>query len=270
MAVVTGVSLEHTEYLGETIAEIAGEKVAIAKPGSSLVTGDLHPDAQTVVRSHAEALGVTHLQYGVDFSPIEPLLAVGGWTTGVRGGYADYDDLFLPLHGLYQVDNLAVAVAATEELFGRALSEDGLRLGLSEVTVPGRLEVVGHQPLVILDGAHNPDGIDTVVATLEAEFGRKEWTVVFGAMSDKDVATMVAQLEPIASRVITTQVDDERAMDSDSLRSLVSAALDVPVTAHADPRAAVDAAIGSTFDDGAVLITGSLYLVGTIRSWLRR
>jgi dihydrofolate synthase/folylpolyglutamate synthase len=270
VAVVTGVSLEHTEYLGDTIAEIAREKVAIAKPGSSLVTGDLSPDALAVVHSHAAALRLTHRQYGVDFSPIEPLLAVGGWTAGIRGGYADYDDLFVPLHGRYQVDNLAVAVAATEELFGRPLSDDGLRQGLSEVTVPGRLEVVGHQPLVVIDGAHNPEGIDTLVSTLEAEFGTRSWTVVLGAMEDKDVATMIAQLEPIAARIVTTQVSDERAIDAGRLRELVAGTLDIPVSDQPSPEAAIDTAIGSTLDDGGVLVTGSLYLVGAIRASLRR
>lgn len=270
VAVVTGISMEHTEYLGDTLAAIAAEKVAIAKPGSTLVTGDLPPEAQEVATAHALEFGIPIRRFGEDFAPVEPLLAVGGWTAGIRGTYGEYDDLFLPLHGRYQVDNLATAVAATEELFGRALSLEGLQQGLHEVAVPGRVEVVGHQPLVVLDGAHNPEGIDRLVSTLEAEFGRRQWTVVFGAMADKDVATMIGQLEPIAGRVVTTQVADDRAMHAGAVAALVETLLDVPVDSLTSAGDAIELAVGSTFDDGAVLVTGSLYLVGEIRRMLRR
>lgn len=269
VAVVTGVSLEHTEYLGNTIEAIAREKVAIAKPGSVLVTGELPPSAQEVAQSHADALELTYRRFGVDFAPVEPLLAVGGWTTGIRGSYADYEDLYLPVHGRYQVDNLAVAVSATEELFGRELSQEGIEHGLAEVTIPGRVEVVAHQPLVVLDGAHNAGGMDSLANTLETEFGRREWTVVFGAMADKEVETMLDALDGIAARIVTTQVADERAMSAADLRTIATERLDVPVEAHPDPDAAVEFAVSSTFDDGAVLVTGSLYLVGAVRSMLR-
>ncbi len=270
VAVLTGVALEHTQYLGDTLAAIAGEKVAIAKPGSTLVTGELPDEAADVIAEHVENLELPHRRMGHDFGPVEPRLAVGGWVTDLRGVHETYHDLFIPLHGRHQVDNAAVAVAAVEELFGRALSREGLRSGLASVAVPGRVEVVARQPLVVLDGAHNPDGLGRLVTTLRDEFGDVAWTVVMGAMADKDVEAMISELDGLAVRLVVTQVADSRAVPAEDLADLARRLLGVPVTARAEPRAAVDDAVGSTLDDGAVLVTGSLYLVGAVRGAFAR
>jgi len=268
VAVVTGISLEHTEYLGDTLAEIAGEKVVIAKEGSTLVVGRLPDEARAVIQHHADDLGLTLQQFGDDFESLEPTMAVGGWSTGMRGTYATYEDVFLPLHGRHQLDNMSVAVAATEAFFGRALSIDGLRYGLSAVTVPGRLEVASRNPAVLIDGAHNSAGFDALAEALSEEFRLVEFVAVLGAMADKDVPEMVAMLDGHVSSVVTTAVDDPRALTPEQLAEIASSALDVPVQAVSSPEAALSTALAVCGDSEAVLVTGSLYLVGQIRKLL--
>lgn len=268
VAVVTGISLEHTEYLGDTLAEIAGEKVAIAKKGSTLVTGRLPDEARAVIQKHAADLDLPLLQFGDDFEPLEPVMAVGGWSTSVRGTFATYEDVFLPLHGRHQLDNMSVAVAATEAFFGRALSVDGLRYGLSAAIVPGRLEVASRNPAVLIDGAHNPGGFAALTDALGEEFRLVDFVAVLGAMADKDVTEMVAMLDGHVSSVITTAVDDPRALTPVQLAEIARSVLDVPVQAIASPEAALAAALAACKDSEAVLVTGSLYLVGQIRGLL--
>lgn len=266
VAVVTGISLEHTEYLGDTLGAIAGEKVAIAKEGATLVTGRLPDEARAVTQQHAESLGLSIRQFGDDFDVLEPTMAVGGWVAGVRGHYTSYADVFLPLHGRHQLDNLAVAVAATEAFFERALSDEGLTLGLSAVRVPGRLEVASRNPAVLLDGAHNPGGFAALTDTLSEEFRLVEWVAVLGAMADKDVGDMIAMLDGHVSRVFTTAVDDPRALTPEQLAEIASSVLDVPVEPVHGVQEALGLAVGACGESEAVLVTGSLYLVGQARA----
>ena len=266
VAVVTSISLDHTEYLGETLAEIAGEKVAIAKAGATLVTGRLPEEARVVTQQHATSVGIRLLQFGDDFEPLEPVMAVGGWSTSVRGHYSTYEDIFLPLHGRHQLDNLSLATAAVEAFFSRALSAEGMRLGLSGVAIPGRLEVASRHPAVLIDGAHNPGGFAALTDALSEEFRLVEWVAVIGAMADKDVPEMVATLDGHVRAVFTTAVDDPRALTPEQLAEIASSVLDVPVEAVHGPEAALSAAVSACGGEDAVLVTGSLYLVGEIRS----
>lgn len=270
VSVVTGISLEHTEYLGSTIAEIAREKAAIAKPGTIVVAGMLPEEARAVVRERAGEIDAPIRFVHEDFGPSDPLLAVGGWVATYGGGYGTYEEIFLPLHGRHQVENLSVAIAACEEFFGRELSDEGLREGLAEVTVPGRLEVISRQPAVLIDGAHNPSGFATLSDALETEFRMVDWTCVLGAMADKDVESMVVQLDGHVSSIVTTAIDDPRAIPARSLAEVVRKHLDVPVEAIEGVPAALARGAALAGDDGAVLVTGSLYLVGQARAVIVR
>ncbi len=264
VAVVTSIGLDHTEYLGDDLASIAGEKVAIAKEGSVLVSGPLAPEAEAVVASRAEELGLLWFAAGRDFHVDDAREAVGGWVVDVSGIHATYPELFLPLHGRHQIDNLAVAVATAEAFFGRALAHDDLLEAVAVVTNPGRLEVVGHDPLVLVDGAHNVDGIDVTVLAAREEFAVDRWAVVFAAMADKDLDTMIAGLDGFADEVFTTSVDAHRSATPEELATRSREVLPVPVTAVADPHEALAAARASVGPDGGVLVAGSLYLVGEL------
>lgn len=265
VATVTSISRDHEAYLGSDLGGIADEKLAIVEPGSVLVTGLLPPEAEARALARADELGVTRLAADVDFSVADVTPAVGGWQVTLSGVYETYPDLFLPLHGLHQVQNLAVAVASVEAFFGRALDTDVLWTSLESASSPGRLEVIDHDPLVVMDGAHNPEGMAAAVASATTEFGVTEWTVVFGAMADKDIPAMLDHLRGVTGEIHTTAVAEGRAADPDDLAALVTARLGIPAVAHAEPRRALEAAIESAGPDGGVLVLGSLYLVGELR-----
>jgi dihydrofolate synthase/folylpolyglutamate synthase len=269
VAVVTGISLEHTSWLGNSIEEIAGEKLAIAKESSVLVTGPLPEAAQPLAGARADELGISHRRFGAEFHPEFVRMAVGGWTGSISGVYESYEDIHLPLHGRYQFNNLAVAVAAVEELTGRPLDPAAVREGAAAVTSPGRLEVVGHHPLVLLDGAHNAQACGLLSEAIATEFLPADWVVVIGAMGDKNIEAMFDQLSQVAGSVVATAVDYERAIPAETLAEVAGSTLEVPVHIAPDVPTALDAARRLAGEEGSILVTGSLYVVGEARGALR-
>jgi dihydrofolate synthase/folylpolyglutamate synthase len=172
------------------------------------------------------------------------------------------------LRGRHQIANLAVAVAASEALLGGALDEDALRSGAAAVISPGRLEVVASSPLVLIDGAHNPQGMRALASSLAEEFAHQKWVLVMAAMKDKDLTQMVPTLKGPVQAAIATETGSNRSQSADDLASTLSAALEVPVESVPDPQAALARARELAGPDGAVLVTGSIYLVGAVRSLL--
>ena len=269
VAVVTGISLEHTAWLGNSIEEIATEKLAIAKPSSVLITGSLPESAQILAAARVEELGIQHRRFGAEFHPESVTMGVGGWAGSISGVYETYDELFLPLHGRYQFENLALAVAAVEELSGRSLDPDAVREGVAAATSPGRLEVVGHRPLVLLDGAHNTQAFEVLAASIEDEFPAAAWVLVIGVMGDKDLEAMLRQVEGQVGSVVATAVDYERAVSVDEVARVASTVLDVPVEVAPTVPDALEVARRLAGPDGSILVTGSLYVVGEARTALR-
>lgn len=266
VAVVTSIGREHTEYLGDTIPEITGEKVAILDPGALLVTGPLPEEARRVAEETVRHRSARWHGYGPDFSAVEARPAVGGWLFDVDCIYERYDELDLRLHGSHQVENFAVAVAAVESLFGRSLDLGAVREAAARVTVPGRMEVVERDPPVMLDGAHNPPGMEALAAALGEEFPTTEWALVFGVMRDKDAGAMLRALDGrVTSAHAVAARDTDRARPAREVGDVVADALDVPVAVHGS----VDEAVGVAVAGGRpVLITGSLYVVGEARTAL--
>jgi dihydrofolate synthase/folylpolyglutamate synthase len=272
VAVVTGISLEHVGYLGETVGAIAREKLAIAKPGSALVAGPMPEDADRAAVEHADQTRIQLRRYGHDFRLADAVRAVGGWLCEVEGIYDTYEDLYLPLHGRHQTVNLAVALAAVEELFGRALSADAAIEGAAEASSPGRLEVLGHRPLVIVDGAHNDEGFRALTAALTEEFPPVDWTLVIGVLGDKDLDAIFDQLKGFVARVYATTPDSDRARPSMEIARAARRVLgpDVEVIETADVAAAVAGAGASMGVGEGLLVTGSLYVVGEARPLLQQ
>jgi dihydrofolate synthase/folylpolyglutamate synthase len=271
VAVVTGVAREHTEYLGDTVEEITGEKVAIAKPGAVLVTGPIPPEAEAVAATRATETNIPHRRYGIDFMAAEAHLAVGGWLVDIDGVHDSYHEVFLPLHGRHQTVNFALAIVAVEELLGRPLSLGAVRQGAAGITSPGRLEVVRRHPLVLIDGAHNEQGFDALEETLAEEFGPRSWVLVIGVMGDKDREAMVRHLDPGRfSHAIATSAKGARPVAPDELaRSIQSVWGDaVPVETVQPSQAAMVRALELAGENGAVVVAGSLYLAGEARGAL--
>jgi len=265
VSVITTIGLEHTAFLGETVAEIAVEKLAILDEGALLVTGDLHPDAELVAAKAATERGATWFSSGRDFDVTDQRSVDGGWSFDMRSVYEEYTDIELRLRGRHQVRNFSTAVAAVEALFGRALDEAGVREAAATVTTPGRMEVLRSDPLLMLDGAHNPEAMGALAAALREELPGISWEMVFGTMADKDGSAMLEPFRELVTSVHAVAVDNPRARPAAETASVVESALDIPVDIHDSIDAAVEAAISS---GNPVLVTGSLYLVGEVRAAL--
>ena len=265
VAVVTSIGLEHTEYLGDTPAAIAGEKVAILGRGRTLVTGELESEALEVVSQQVAATGATWLRYGDDFRVAGAGSLPPGWMLDLEGVYQEYPGIRLLLHGRHQTGNLAAAVASVEALFGRALDPVAVQEAAFVVRTPGRMEVVREIPLLMLDGAHNPAGMAVLVSALLEEYPVTQWAVVMGAMADKDLGSMLALLEPVTGSFYAAAADSGRARAAAEVAAAASAAMVVPVSAWPSVEAALAAAVAG---GGPVLVTGSLYVVGEARGSL--
>ncbi|MCU1380685.1 MAG: folC [Acidimicrobiales bacterium] len=262
VAVVTNVQLDHTEVLGPTREHVAREKAGIVKPGSTLVLGETDP---TLVRIFEEEGAGRVVLRDRDFGCTNNLVAVGGRSIDITTPLARYDDVFLSLHGAHQGDNAALAVAAAEAFFDRPLDDDVVREALASVAVPGRFEVVGRSPLVILDGAHNPDGARAAAATL-ADFGfGGERFLVVGMNKGRDPVEMLESFDArLARGVVATAVDFARAMPPEEIAE-AARSMGVDVEVVGSVPTAVQRAVGLAGEDDLVLVTGSLYVVGEAR-----
>lgn len=267
VCVVTGIGIEHTEFLGSDLKTIAGEKLGIVGPMSILVTGDLPEKAAEAANDKTRELGIQHRVFGRDFGIDSLHQGIRGWTVTIDGAETTYHDLYLPVHGRHQVHNLAVSIAAAEALIGKRLDEEAVSAALSTLTLPGRMEPVAIAPLVLLDGAHNADGIATLVDSVQEEYPTTKWQVVLGVMGDKNRDLMIEALKDVAEGFVVTAPRSARATPIDELAKSV-ADTGVPTLVAANSEDAVDMARAEAGADGSVLVTGSLYLAGEVRSYL--
>ena len=265
VAVFAPIDIDHADRLGETIAEIAAVKAGIIKDGAAVVSARQDPEAERALRDAAAAHGATIAFEGDDFALVEQRLAVGGQQITVRGLAGTYEE-YLPLYGEHQAFNAALATAAVESLVGGAaqpITGDVLAEGLGQVTSPGRMQLVGAHPTVVVDAAHNPHGARALASALRTSFDFDEWGVVLGVLSDKDVDGIVRELAAVATHVFATVPDSERANDADAIADLAEAR-ELPVTVHRDLGDAADAARewAAASDRRAVVIAGSVVLAG--------
>lgn len=266
VAVFAPIDLDHADRLGETISQIARVKAGIIKDGAAVVSARQDPAAEGVLRETAQRHGASIAFEGAEFALASQRLAVGGQQITVRGLAGTYEDEYLPLYGAHQGFNAALAIAAVESLVGggtQRITGDILAEGLGAVTSPGRLQLVGTAPTVLVDAAHNPHGVRALVAALRESFDFDEWGVVLGVLSDKDAAGIVAEIAPIAAHVFATAPESERAEDADAVADLAEAQ-DLRVSVHADLPAAADAARAwaAASDRRAVVVAGSVVLAG--------
>ena len=268
VAVFTPIALDHTQRLGSTVAEIARTKAGIIKPVASVVSAVQSSDALAELERAVELTESSLEVEGDGFALESSAVAVGGQVITVRGLAETYSDLFLPMFGDHQGHNAALAIAAVESFLGagtQPLVGDVLAEGLATATSPGRLQVVGVDPTVIVDAAHNPHGAAALAAALGAYFTFDEIVVVLGVLQDKDAAGIVAALAPVAARFNVTQSQSERAVPHDQLAELVveHAGQDSTYQFETFEQAVADArAWAAESDRRAVLVTGSITLVG--------
>jgi dihydrofolate synthase/folylpolyglutamate synthase len=257
VAVVTPIGMDHVAELGPTLTDIAGEKAGILKDGGTAILREQDPVAADVLARRAAAIGSAPRWEGKDWEVEERLLAVGGQSFVLRGLSETYDDLYLPLFGAYAVHNAAAGVVAVEALIGQALEPDALREGLAAVRSPGRLEVVAREPLVILDGAHNPAGAQALAEAVRESFRWERLHLVVAVSANKDLAGIAEALAPIADDVIVTRNDSVRSADP----SEVAAAFGGDVERASSVADAIEIVRRAAGPNDVVLVTGSLYTV---------
>lgn len=266
VAVVTNIGQDHTDGLGDWRQRIAAEKAGIVKPESLLVLGETDPQLQATFLAEGPRAA---WRRGDDFDVVEDLPAVGGRVVSVRTPHGTLDELFVPLHGRHQADNVALAVAAVEGFFDRPLDLEIARAALAGVTVPGRFEVMSRAPLVLLDGAHNPQGAMAAADTLATEFdvpGRR--VLVLGLLRGRDPLAMLEAFDARRADVlIACTPPSPRALPAEELAA-VARMMPVLTEVVADPATAVQRALSVSTDDDVILVAGSLYLVGAARTAL--
>lgn len=269
VAVLTPIDVDHAEYLGYTFQQNAMEKAGIIKQGSTVVSADQRPEVADLIHATAGQMHARVLVEGRDFAVAANLVAIGGRSVSVQTSRAEYQELFLPLHGAHQAFNLALAVAACEALLDKELDAAQLGAGIASVRSAGRLEVMRRQPLVILDGAHNPHAVAALAATIAQDFHFKSLTMVVAIFEDKDVSGILDHLLPTAHRMIFSTSDSPRSANATDLMKL---ARTKPGRADLEVREpleeAINLAIATAGPEDLVLVTGSLHAVGQARDFL--
>jgi dihydrofolate synthase / folylpolyglutamate synthase len=232
--VLTTVGLEHTRWLGPTVADIAEEKLAVVRDHGALVTGPLEPEAQAIAERVAAERHATLIQ---------PELHEAG----------------------FQRRNFALAAAAAESFLGRPLERDAVERAAAETRIPGRLDVVGERPRVVHDGAHNPSGARALAEALPDVLGERRPRVgVIGVLEDKDAAGMLRELLPQLDHAVFTRSVNPRSLPPATLESLAKQLGGPESSVVADARVAVERGRELAGPDGAVLVTGSIYLIADL------
>jgi dihydrofolate synthase/folylpolyglutamate synthase len=276
VAVITPVDLDHQEYLGETIREIAGEKAGILANADAAVLGPQSPEAALILIGACEDADLQPTRFGVEYGVNSQALAVGGQLLSLHGLRGDYSEIFLPLFGEHQGNNAAVALAACETFLGSALlaplDEDLVREGFATVISPGRLEILRTSPTIMVDAAHNPHSAKSLATALETSFTFVGVIAVVGMLHNKDAVGFLEALSPVVSQVVITEPISPRALPAVELARLASEVLGGErVTIGGDLASALEEAIGLADSSGeyggvGVIVTGSVVLVGdTIR-----
>lgn len=268
VAVFAPISLDHVARLGSTVSEIARTKAGIIKADAIVVSAQQSPDALAELARAAEANNATMSVQQREFSLVSSAVAVGGQLITVKGRAGTYPDLFLPLFGDHQAQNATVAIAAVESFLGdgsQPIAQDVVVEGLATATSPGRLQVIGIEPSVIVDAAHNPQGAQAVARAMGEYFTFEEVAIVLGVLEDKDTEHIVEALAPLTSRFLVTTSSSDRAISPDDLAYVVRDIAGADATYEFDTLdEAIDEARrwASETTTRAVLVTGSISLVG--------
>jgi dihydrofolate synthase / folylpolyglutamate synthase len=266
VAVVTNVGLDHVEFLGPTRADIAAEKAGIVKPGSTLVLGERDPDLRPIFeRQDPAELWLA----GVEYDCTRNELAVGGRVLDLRTPSAAYDGVWLDLHGRYQADNFAAALAATEAFFAGPIDDRLVREAAATVSSPGRLEIVGRHPLVVLDGAKNLEGAHRAAEAVAEEFGSATAEIlVVGMLKGKLPAEMLEALGVRRAKlVVACPAPSPRTQSAQELADAARSLGVEAVEAESVPEA-LEEAFRRAGPEDLILVTGSLYVVGAARAAL--
>ena len=261
---ITSIAMDHEQYLGHTLESIAAEKAAIIRPGVSVVIANQQPEVMQILLRRCEETGVAPVLENGEHT-IEEITDDGRLCVTFETEKSRYERVLLGLRGRHQVENAALAIRLGELLQSRGLAipDSAFANGISNAEHPGRLEMIGHEPPVLLDGAHNPAGAKALRAYLD-EFARRPLTLVFGAMRDKQLDQITEFLFPLADLLILTTVDNPRSASTEMLARYANGTV---IRANSSAEA-LKLALERTPSHGLICLAGSLYLIGEIRPLL--
>ncbi|WP_062309970.1 bifunctional folylpolyglutamate synthase/dihydrofolate synthase [Demequina rhizosphaerae] len=275
VSVVTPVGLDHQQWLGESLVDIAAEKSGIIKDGAAVVIAEQSASVVPVLESAIAERGARAYWEGEALEVMERQPGVGGQLVTLRTPAATYADIFVPLYGAHQAHNALLALAAVELLLAAggepvSLSGEAVEAGFAQVSSPGRLEAVRTSPLILVDAAHNPHGIDAMVDALDESFAFETLVGVVGVLADKDAEGILAALEPALAHVVVTASPSPRAIPVEDLERIAIAVFgEDRVTATGTVPDAIDAAVQRAERDddlgAGVLVVGSITLVAETR-----
>lgn len=269
VAVLTNVGRDHTDGRGAWRAAIAEEKVGIVKPGSHFILGETDPDLDAIFEQAAAPASAVW-QRGSDFDCDVNRVALGGRLLDLRTPGGSTEDVFVPVHGAHQGDNAAVALAAVEAFFGRPLLDDVVHEAFADLELAGRFEIVGRDPTVVIDGAHNVDGAEAAARTLAEEFTLTgSLIVVAGFLQGRDPTDMLEALGAAeAGFLVACTPASPRAIPAPEVAAAAEKLGIVAEAVSAVPEA-LQRALALAGSDDLVLVTGSLYVVGEARATMR-
>ncbi|MBP1723419.1 MAG: FolC bifunctional protein [Deltaproteobacteria bacterium] len=267
LSLITSISLEHQQYLGKNLLQIAGEKAGIIKPGRPLLITARQPRVVELFGRRCREQGAPFYAFGKEFWGKQ----IGPRLMDFQGIRYRWNALRLGLAGSHQVVNASLALAAGEILMeeGFPINEDRVREGIAGAKWPGRLELIGDSPRVLLDGAHNPGATRALKKALEEEFPRKRLILVLGIMADKEIPRMMSDLIPLADLLFLSRPQMDRAASLENLRKHASV-WKKPTWEVPDVGTAVGKAMAEAGMDDLVVVTGSLFTVGEARAYLIR
>jgi len=261
VCIITSISLDHTDVLGSSLAEIAAEKAAIIKPGSTVVTSPQPDEAEGVIEKACLSRGAELVRVGRDVTWQSLGFDLERQQLRVDGRLGTYE-LSLPLLGQHQLDNAATAVAALEILVAKGfnISRDSIIRGLAQVSWPGRFQVLSHHPLLVVDGAHNPDAARRLKESLEQYIDFDRAILVIGVSEDKDIASIAAELSPLFDKVIATRSHHPRAAAPESIVAEFSRqGVDTQVAGDVTEALSLARALAGAGD--LICVAGSLFMV---------
>jgi len=277
VSVIMPIDLDHTEYLGETIGEIAKTKAGIIKEGGFVVLAQQQPEAAVELLKKAAEVGAEIAREGLEYVIESRTLAVGGQLLTIKTPKDTYEDIFLPLHGKHQASNAAAALVAVEAFFGeQELDYEAVLAGFASVQSPGRCEVLHRDPTIIIDAAHNPHGAKALTETIQSEFTFDEVIGIFAAMGDKDVQGSLTELEKVMDSIIVTKNSSQRSMAVTEVEAIAIKIFGADrVFTSETLELAIDKAIKDSVrplseETLGILITGSVVTVGEARSIVRK
>jgi dihydrofolate synthase / folylpolyglutamate synthase len=262
MTVITDISREHEDYLGEGIAAVAGEKAGIIKPGVPLITGASRSAAREVILRVADSAGAKVREFGRDFRGVR----TGPDRFTYRSESGTIEDLVLSMPGGHQIKNATIAVAVAEELrgLGYPLTDDVIRKGLRQTRFPGRFELLRRSPDVIIDGAHTPEGMRLLKSTFRKVYPGVRPFMLLGMLRDKNYRDLVKIIAPLAREIVCVPPQGDRALGPDELATVIKG-LGVPATSAPDILDGFRLLMEKAAQEDVILAAGSLYMIGPVR-----